>query len=736
MKRHLPLGILALLALTGCMDDTDRPVLITAQPADASVVAGATASFSVGAEGDVQSYQWQRSTDEGQSWSSVGGDSPSYSTPPATAAMNGYLYRVRVADTRSTILSSSARLTVTTAAAAPVIVVPPASQTVTAPASASFSVTASGTSLLYQWQGSTDGTSWIDIAGAVSATYDTGATDVGMHGRQYRVVVSNSAGSVDSQAAMLTVTAAVLPVGGDLQPLTGPAEAFPHEPAAISATVEVGSRQRFGTIPWAPRDTGHILALTHSNGTQMQLALPAGVFRDEVFLTLTEIAGIGSAVTEVLAALRVEPADLLAEKPITAGFTIPEALLAGVDATQLVGFLADADGSNLHLVPIVAGPQGAAFTRPALSLPKLGIAGIALATPAQQAALAAAWPVDAADQLSAALAAPLMAQWRAAVQPAAAAGRMRALNVRPHAVGDDDPLAASLRGYYNNVVVPAFADAHADPAQIPAAIDKGHVFLRHAALTGLDQPGEPFHTTAADLDARIHALLDLYADHAAAQCRNPGGPAQFQTMLGAMRWLMLMGHDDKAAGLEAELLQCSRLKVQFKAEYEYQDKSWNSYRNRYVVEGDTQFSALDQYHASGALRLTAAETDRSDRSWEPDVDHVSHISVQGLEVPVVRTRRGARSTSLRLVLHSFGSQPLGPLLRLTETFSNGNTLTSNVTVPMIVPALPLIQAAGGGTGMYGPMLIPQSGSAFSSATRDYSGYTQTQQVTVTLTRAE
>lgn len=90
---------------------------------------------------------------------------------------------------------------------APTITTQPTSQTVTEGGTATFAVVASGTEpLSYQWQQSTDsGRSWTDIGGATDATYITVATTTNMNGTQYRCVVSNSAGSVTSNVATLTV---------------------------------------------------------------------------------------------------------------------------------------------------------------------------------------------------------------------------------------------------------------------------------------------------------------------------------------------------------------------------------------------------------------------------------------------------------------------------------------------------------------------------------------------------
>lgn len=88
-----------------------------------------------------------------------------------------------------------------TSATAPAITVQPTAQTVLAGATATFSVTATGSApLTYQW--SKGGTA---ISAATSASYTTPATVAGDNGASFTVTVSNSAGSVTSTAAVLTV---------------------------------------------------------------------------------------------------------------------------------------------------------------------------------------------------------------------------------------------------------------------------------------------------------------------------------------------------------------------------------------------------------------------------------------------------------------------------------------------------------------------------------------------------
>ncbi|MFD3003486.1 PQQ-dependent sugar dehydrogenase [Pontibacter toksunensis] len=84
---------------------------------------------------------------------------------------------------------------------APSITRQPSDVTVTEGQSATFSVSASGTAPLnYQWQ-----KNGANISGAKGATYTIASTTPASAG-QYRVLVSNEAGSVTSNAATLTVT--------------------------------------------------------------------------------------------------------------------------------------------------------------------------------------------------------------------------------------------------------------------------------------------------------------------------------------------------------------------------------------------------------------------------------------------------------------------------------------------------------------------------------------------------
>lgn len=90
---------------------------------------------------------------------------------------------------------------------APSITTQPGNATVKVGETATFTIAASGTDLTYQWQiDRNDGNGWVNIAGATATGYTTSTVDISCNGFKYRCVVSNSAGTVTSNAALLTVT--------------------------------------------------------------------------------------------------------------------------------------------------------------------------------------------------------------------------------------------------------------------------------------------------------------------------------------------------------------------------------------------------------------------------------------------------------------------------------------------------------------------------------------------------
>lgn len=177
-----------------------------------------------------------------------------------------------------------------TVVSAPTIGTQPASQTVTKGNTATFSVAATGEKLSYQWQQSTDNDqSWTDISGANAATYTTAATTTSMNGYQYRCVVSNSAGSVTSNAVTLTVNAATVSVTGvTLEPTS--LSLFTGDTAPLTATVKPDNATN-KNVTWESNNT--TVATVDTNGNV------AAVAAGEATITIKTADGNHTATCQV-----------------------------------------------------------------------------------------------------------------------------------------------------------------------------------------------------------------------------------------------------------------------------------------------------------------------------------------------------------------------------------------------------------------------------------------------------
>jgi hypothetical protein len=175
---------------------------ITSQPTSQTVTAGQIATFSVTASGTAPlNYQWQKN---GANIS--GATSSSYTTPATTSGDSGSVFQVVVTNTKGSVTSNSASLTVASATVAPSITAQPVNQTVSAGQTATFMAAANGTApLSYQWQ-----KNGANISGATFSNYTTPVTTTADTGSTYRLVVSNAKGTATSNSATLTVSAAAV----------------------------------------------------------------------------------------------------------------------------------------------------------------------------------------------------------------------------------------------------------------------------------------------------------------------------------------------------------------------------------------------------------------------------------------------------------------------------------------------------------------------------------------------
>jgi hypothetical protein len=183
---------------------------LTTNSVAATVCAPATATFTVATAAAPVTYQWQSAPTVGGTYTNIStATAASYTTAPTTAGMNGMGFRCIVSTQCGTTTSTNALLTVNTAAA---ITTQPTNQTACTGATATFTTTASGTGVTYQWQSGTSATGpWTNV-GTNSASYTTAPLTVTTP-TFYQVVVATTtcAATVTSNVVTLgvSVTAAI-----------------------------------------------------------------------------------------------------------------------------------------------------------------------------------------------------------------------------------------------------------------------------------------------------------------------------------------------------------------------------------------------------------------------------------------------------------------------------------------------------------------------------------------------
>jgi hypothetical protein len=180
-------------------------------PVSLTVKTTQTAMFSVSAAGSPPfTYQWYEASGSSKATAIEGATFSSYTTPPATASLNGEMLHVVVIDACGSALSSTtATLKVESGNAPPTILENPQSQIVPVGATASLTVIASGTPpLTYQWYVVPAGKiTGIEIAGATSTSYTVPSTATTTSNNQdaYYVIVTNLYGLATSSHATLTI---------------------------------------------------------------------------------------------------------------------------------------------------------------------------------------------------------------------------------------------------------------------------------------------------------------------------------------------------------------------------------------------------------------------------------------------------------------------------------------------------------------------------------------------------
>ncbi len=257
----------------------NEPASITSQPASFTACSGVAASFSVTATGTSNSYQWQVSTDGGNTFTDISGAvNETLSLAAITAAMNNNQYHVVVSSCSSTgLISANVTLTVNSPAA---FVSQPDNITACVSTNTSFTVQSSGSNVSYQWQVSNDGgNTFTDIAGANAATLNLTAVTSSQNNYQYHVIISNGCtAGVTSANAILTVsnTASITAQPVNITACVGSAASFSVGASGTGYQWQVSTNagSSFTDIPGATNQVYDLSAVTAAmNASQYQLVV-------------------------------------------------------------------------------------------------------------------------------------------------------------------------------------------------------------------------------------------------------------------------------------------------------------------------------------------------------------------------------------------------------------------------------------------------------------------------------
>jgi hypothetical protein len=339
------------IQLAKTTDLAPTPPVVTLQPANQTINAGQTATFSITATGTTPlSYQWQKnSVDIG------GATGASYTTPAVTRADSGAFYRCKVTNIATSVFSNPAQLSVITPQP-PLVTLEPRDTTVLEGRPASFTVTATGTvPLAYQWQ-----KNGANLSGATAATYSISSAARTDSGAAFRCIVSNSVGRDTSVLARLSVLA--IPPAIATQPVNQSVTASQAATFSVTAT---GSAPL--TYQWQ-RNTVDISAATSASYTTpaVTAADSGALFRCRVNNAVGSVISSQALLSVVIpqpAVVSVEPHDTTVTEGRPASFAVTATGTATItyqwqkNGTNISG----ASASSYNIASAVRADSGAAF---------------------------------------------------------------------------------------------------------------------------------------------------------------------------------------------------------------------------------------------------------------------------------------------------------------------------------------------------------------------------------------
>ncbi len=306
-------------------------------PNNQTVNAGQQATFIAAANANPgATVQWQLSTDGGVNYNDIPGATSTTLSFTAVASNNGNQYRAvftNAGDNSVTSTTTAATLTVVSShAPLPVVSLQPSSSSIFAGQMVTLNVSASGTGLSYQWyQGNSDDTS-ASVAGATSASFTTPPLTASTN---YWVMVSNSAGRVNSNTAVVTVFSQPVFNGGSGNTLVNATMQLSVNVLASSGT----------SVNWSFGDGSTATGVKVSH----QYTMPGAY---SVIVTVTDASGQNSSVTQTVT---VAPTPFRLKKAL---FN----LKSGNDSATISGIIHIPAGLTLAQTPFIVTVGGNVVT--------------------------------------------------------------------------------------------------------------------------------------------------------------------------------------------------------------------------------------------------------------------------------------------------------------------------------------------------------------------------------------
>jgi len=331
---------------------TQGSITVDTQLTNQTVNEGTDATFTVAMStnsGLSITYLWERSDDQGSTWTAVAGETSSSLTVSGTtyADDNDDYYRVTGSiPGLGSVVANAVILTVQRTLA---IDTQPTDQTVYDTQNVTFSVatTVSSGTATYQWQESTDsGSTWTPITGAVNNSYTISNVATSASGNQYRVVVSlvGSAGDITSNAASLTVN-----VRPTIAIVSQPQDQTRYQPDAANFTVTANaSDASVVTYQWEKSDdngnTWTPLVGETTNSYTTPATVTANDNGDQYRVIISHPAATNSPITSDVATLTVlTPVITFTQQPqsvsTTAGVPVTFTANASVTSNRTINYL-------------------------------------------------------------------------------------------------------------------------------------------------------------------------------------------------------------------------------------------------------------------------------------------------------------------------------------------------------------------------------------------------------------